>query len=614
VKLSRAKIKNYKSFNDSGDIEFASGFNVFIGKNDAGKSALLEALSTHATYSPHRSLANAPSETVHNETSSVFFLTFAANAAELRAYFSSQSDHWLPVHIIDVSSVRADVTISLVDEAIKAGDELVSIWQTDHPDMPSAPTAGYLQTLSGLNHVSSHHRFANSDAPRGFSLSHTNTSGTGTYAASLARWLATGIYSFRAERLTLSRSSTNGSETLKSDASNLPEVLNILQTRHTHQWKEYLEHVKSIFPHITEVKAVLIQSGQVDILISTTDPALARSDLDVSLKDSGTGIGQALAILYVAVRNTRPQVILIDEPQSFLHPGALRKLLEILRQYDRHQYILTTHSPMSLSLSGSDKMFQIIRDPAGSKVIPIVERDDLYAALRDIGARPADVYGAEAILWVEGPTEERCFPEIVRGIAKKPLQGTAFIGVVTTGELEAKDARRVCEIYERLTQSSALLPKTVAFVFDREGRKEQGRNELTKRLRGLMHWLPLRLYENYLLCPDAIAHVLSAIRDPALPTVTTGQVEAWLKDNGGSKKYFEGHAPRLYGDAEWLIEVHGANVLDDLFYELTNDSGPHEYQKVKHGLLLTQYLIENPTQELRDLALMLSNLLDQSPG
>jgi predicted ATPase len=44
-----------------------------------------------------------------------------------------------------------------------------------------------------------------------------------------------------------------------------------------------------------------------------------------------------LAILYVVMTSNHPQTIIIDEPQSFLHPGAVKKLIEVLKQYPQHQ-------------------------------------------------------------------------------------------------------------------------------------------------------------------------------------------------------------------------------------------------------------------------------------
>ena len=46
--MSRFQILNYKSFLETTEIEFKPGFNVITGKNSAGKTSLLEALTTVA--------------------------------------------------------------------------------------------------------------------------------------------------------------------------------------------------------------------------------------------------------------------------------------------------------------------------------------------------------------------------------------------------------------------------------------------------------------------------------------------------------------------------------------------------------------------------------------
>jgi predicted ATPase len=69
------------------------------------------------------------------------------------------------------------------------------------------------------------------------------------------------------------------------------------------------------------------------------------------LSECGTGIGQVLAMLYVVLTAEVPRTIIIDEPQSFLHPGAIRKLLDILKGYPQHQFIVSTHSSVVATAS-----------------------------------------------------------------------------------------------------------------------------------------------------------------------------------------------------------------------------------------------------------------------
>lgn len=126
-----------------------------------------------------------------------------------------------------------------------------------------------------------------------------------------------------------------------------------------------------------------------------------------------------------------------------------------------------------------------------------------------------------------------------------------------------------------------------------------------------MHWLPLKMYENYLLQPEAIAQVLNELMGEAGQSVTSEGVLAWLVTHGNEAKYFDRDAAVPHGDPQWIKQVHGAKLLGDLFFYFTQESGAHEYDKVRHGLLLTRYLVLHPTQDLIELAALLGRLLDQ---
>lgn len=54
--ITSARIANYKCFRETPDLQFGRGLNVIVGKNNAGKSALLEALKLPSLgAAPHRS-------------------------------------------------------------------------------------------------------------------------------------------------------------------------------------------------------------------------------------------------------------------------------------------------------------------------------------------------------------------------------------------------------------------------------------------------------------------------------------------------------------------------------------------------------------------------------
>jgi len=225
---------------------------------------------------------------------------------------------------------------------------------------------------------------------------------------------------------------------------------------------------------LPEIEAVTFRpneqgGGRVRALLWNIDQDTEREDLAVPLSESGTGVGQVLAILYVVFTSEYPRTIVIDEPQSFLHPGAVRKLFEILKGYPQHQYMITTHSPNAVIAADPRALFLVRKEGEESVVeqLDVCETRDQARFLREVGASLSGVFGANNVLWVEGATEEECFPLIVSKVAERQLLGTKIVGVLSTGDLGGRHSRDVYRIYEGLSQSGGLLPPAVGFIFAR---------------------------------------------------------------------------------------------------------------------------------------------------
>jgi predicted ATP-dependent endonuclease of OLD family len=80
--LTRVRVLNFKSFMDSGEIILGAGFNILVGQNNAGKTALLEALRLNVEDRPHRSLASLPTATAPIDTKSLVRFSFALRPEE----------------------------------------------------------------------------------------------------------------------------------------------------------------------------------------------------------------------------------------------------------------------------------------------------------------------------------------------------------------------------------------------------------------------------------------------------------------------------------------------------------------------------------------------------
>jgi AAA15 family ATPase/GTPase len=59
--IAKFQVQNYKSFLSSQEVNLTSGFNVVVGQNNAGKTALVEALSLHFDNKYHMSMKTSPS-------------------------------------------------------------------------------------------------------------------------------------------------------------------------------------------------------------------------------------------------------------------------------------------------------------------------------------------------------------------------------------------------------------------------------------------------------------------------------------------------------------------------------------------------------------------------
>ena len=440
--------------------------------------------------------------------------------------------------------------------------------------------------------------------------------GQTTVPLQIANFLRSRIYAFRAERLQIGASAVAGDATLQPNAANLAQVLNRLQSGNPARWARYVGFVRTVLPHVTQVTVPPIPgTNNVQILVWSVDPGTEREDLAVPLSQSGTGISQVLAILYVVVTADVPRTILIDEPQSFLHPGAVRKLFDILRLHPQHQYVVTTHSPSAVTAAAPQALLLVHAANGESTVenLSAAETRDLRTLLHEVGARLSDVFGADRILWVEGRTEEVCFPLIMVSRTDVPVSATAVLGVRATGDFERRDATATFELYERLTHGPRLLPPAVGFVFDREDRAESVRADLRRRSGGKVRFTQRRMYESYLLRPEALAAVMREIAGFSDTDATAEDVSAWIEGARWDRRYFKRAVPEGARSEEfWQREVDAAKLLTDLFPALSGQRV--RYDKVRHGYSLTAWLCEHAPGDLDELGNTIAELMSASAG
>jgi predicted ATPase len=623
--ISKFHIDNYKSYRESGEIAFKPGFNILTGQNSAGKTALLEALTLQFTPKPHISNETVPSRTAKPKPVTSASITFSISGVELVSllrtlnfpqYFFTRPeiDSVLPTGskidgspnsmniVLHELVEQIDLNLSLrLDRTAGRGEET---WIPEHPSIfgfyqgspqnPNNREIEYYRVLLDPDRT----LLANGHA----AWSHTNSD----VRILLAEQLRARIYRFWAERFIVGESAFGYSPTLAPNAENLPEVLNVLDGN-TARFQRLNALVQEVLPQIKHISVRPLPGNKVQILVWPVDYSTEKDYLAIPLNECGSGVAQVLAILYVVVISEDPHTIIVDEPQSFLHPGAVRKLIEVLKRFPQHQYIFATHSPTVISTSEPATVTIVRSTEDGTKLQPIDPMDSkaLQVYLDEIGARLSDVFGADNILWVEGETEEECFPKIWKGIAKKSLMGTAIVGIRQTGDFSARDKRKVLDLYRRLSQANTLLPPAIGFLFDQECLSQTDKDDLLRMGRGVVHFLARRMYENYLLNPTAIASVANSIEGFRATPVSVNQVDQLLGVKQQELRYFCEGAKE---PANWKINIDGAKVLADIFKEMSENRVV--YNKTRESVALTDWLIQNDPEALTEVATTLGALLE----
>lgn len=398
---------------------------------------------------------------------------------------------------------------------------------------------------------------------------------------------------------------------LASNALNLPAVLNILQSN-KERFERYNSYIRKIFPNVYRISVEPRENSQVEIVVWNEDPKLERQDLVIPLSESGTGIGQVLSILYVVLTADEPKIILIDEPNSFLHPGASRKLIEILKEHPQHQFIISTHSPSTISAANPKTLHIIQSNNAQATIVPIntkeIKQQQLYLA--EIGSKLSDIFGADNILWVEGKTEEICFPKIVEKMKNMSQMGTAILVVKNTGDFESKHAKTIFEIYDRLSKGTGMWPSAIGFIFDREKKTKREMEDLQRQSNNNVVFTKRKMFENYLLNSSAIYNVLISIKEIEDMEITQKSVDDWIEANKWKKEFIAKSHSKDENQDNWIINVNGAKFLSELFVSLTQ--ARVEFDKIEHSVALADWVIENSFDDMEEYQKTLSDFLKSS--
>jgi len=375
------RVRNFKCFgSEGGSFEPFAPINIIIGRNNSGKSALIDAIDVCVSEGKNFDLGK------HKRGDADFKvdITQKADSTILRNLFSEHTsggeifgNHW------------HDLGKHLINSIIRL--EYDQFWRAKFL------TCDRLKQVSDANREAAATKLAN--------YGHASLSNLK-------------IIKVAAERDVVPETKT-ANRKVNSNGSGLTDLvrdyINSTTLPRSEVEIELLAELNEIYRGDCQFKRIICQehgTGEWEIYLNE------KIKGDIPLSQSGSSLKSIFIILAMLrllppLNGTkwRKTIFVIEEPENNLHPALLRRLLEFLakqRQAKSFSLFITTHSPICIDWSSGRDDTQLIhvRHKDGESVCQnALEYKSKRDVLDDLDIRASDILQANCVIWVEGPTD-----------------------------------------------------------------------------------------------------------------------------------------------------------------------------------------------------------------
>jgi predicted ATPase len=147
-----------------------------------------------------------------------------------------------------------------------------------------------------------------------------------------------------------------GGAKLTSEGSNLPQVLNSIASSNRKLFETIMKSTGDIIEEITEIRAPLVEGSEIAYL-SIVEPQFDKEEF--TWIHISSGVQEILYLITLLHTTPKGSLLMIEEPEIHLHPEATNKFLSLIEKIceeDDKQILITTHSPMLVDAISFDKM------------------------------------------------------------------------------------------------------------------------------------------------------------------------------------------------------------------------------------------------------------------
>lgn len=254
------------------------------------------------------------------------------------------------------------------------------------------------------------------------------------------------------------------------------EALKIIEKIHNKELNKLQKELeKTIKVFIPTIKSIEIDAGMWGIIDRDEIKEIKIDDgIKTSIYEKGEGLQSliTLGIMQTSRKVNENSILVIDEPESHLHPAGIRQVKDSLEQISKnYQVIIATHSP--ILVNRNNLAANIIVN--NRKAIPVKSIKEIREIL---GIAVSDnLINAEFIIFVEGETDQKILTHYF-------LTNNSLIAkAITSGRL-AFAVLRGCKNYIALRSlyNTFICKKIFAFLDYDESAKEAVQKAISENL------------------------------------------------------------------------------------------------------------------------------------